>query len=803
MWKYRVPTFRHRREPVTADDEESISLAKFADADEDALPLDRPRAPNCVDLRKFLQKRSGHERLGKLSSTSDDDSPIRTSSRDDDDKKVASRSRALEKLSTGLEKPNCCPPHLDGRRECGVDDGPVRAVGFRFREEQGSSETRSRGDDKGYGLIHRKLKIAWTPFVNGGDDVICNTFPTPKSCRLSHIENNVSHEQHEVAGAREISRDNVFVRSYYFVRWMFATLSRFLLNSLMAPFRIWKGDRKQILETKKKSHDCRLSERPANTEDYVCLAKSSDRKRSDEMLLFNSPKGVKMGPLRKLKASNSSERGMDEAHFDTTKTADVRDVVDCNESRPCERHLGDGRFDMTTIVDTGSALDHKDSKPKSVEKHSGMTSIFEMGKIMKREESKSSSRSETSGPENMAETGTDNEETTSHLGQTSSKAEPHGASVADVMSFENPDGHMRDKEVELSHATKQELAISLNTSKLNRETLSAGTSAEEEDSDAWLWHKIESSEKWMDESERLRQETPVNSVESPLRFETPKQLQCGTHFIRIDSSNEYTVFSPEPEARKMVEKKNFVGGVMNKDEPHALVGSEIVLSEQNPIRRKTSRKSSRLHVHAKELRHGRSMEEGVRVPKAPRLPSASLDAHPLLPEADDDRSNQSLQQFKQDQYVSSPPITPVDVSGEPKRKASIRSGLKNDVKAVTETVKRVLLRNKPEPDTRFTSPRSAQKTLTIIADVMVKEFECMVAVRRTGAFKIRSEKIYSSESRLRTTMKFRALDAFSCNVIICRSRDDDFTVPTADYVNFVAGLQQRFLNSVTGAWRYQ
>lgn len=134
-----------------------------------------------------------------------------------------------------------------------------------------------------------------------------------------------------------------------------------------------------------------------------------------------------------------------------------------------------------------------------------------------------------------------------------------------------------------------------------------------------------------------------------------------------------------------------------------------------------------------------------------------------------------------------------------KRKAFKASGSKGigEVKAMKESLKRAFVRTKAEPETRFASPRSAHRTLKIIADMLVKEFSCSVAVRKSGPPKLRCERTMRNGQSLRTRLRFQPMDSFSCNVVMCRSREDDHSISTADYVAFVAALQRSFLNAVS------
>lgn len=129
------------------------------------------------------------------------------------------------------------------------------------------------------------------------------------------------------------------------------------------------------------------------------------------------------------------------------------------------------------------------------------------------------------------------------------------------------------------------------------------------------------------------------------------------------------------------------------------------------------------------------------------------------------------------------------------------SSEKTDVKTVADSIRRAFARHKSERETRFTSPRSAEKTLTLIADLLAKDFNCIVAVRKSGPLKLRCEKVYSAGKVLRTRVTFEVMDKFSCEVTIARSREDDNSVSTADYVTFVARLQRSFLDTTTGARR--
>lgn len=140
-----------------------------------------------------------------------------------------------------------------------------------------------------------------------------------------------------------------------------------------------------------------------------------------------------------------------------------------------------------------------------------------------------------------------------------------------------------------------------------------------------------------------------------------------------------------------------------------------------------------------------------------------------------------------------------DKSGRLESRRKLGSGFRvlSDVKSVKGSIKRALNRGKMEPETRFASPRSARKTMTIIADLLVKEYLCDVAVRKVGSLKLRAEKTMASGHALRIRVCFQELDAYSCNVMISRSKEDDIEVSTYEYVNFIADLQRSFSDMVT------
>lgn len=138
----------------------------------------------------------------------------------------------------------------------------------------------------------------------------------------------------------------------------------------------------------------------------------------------------------------------------------------------------------------------------------------------------------------------------------------------------------------------------------------------------------------------------------------------------------------------------------------------------------------------------------------------------------------------------------------PKKKRNSRGPtgkLRTDVRTMKDSIFRAFGRNKVEPETRFASPRSARKTLALIADMLVKEYGCDVAVRRNGALKMRCEKVFTGNQKLKVRLAFQPMDAYSCNVIICRSREDEHHVSTTDYVGFVADVQRSFMNATSEA----
>lgn len=114
-----------------------------------------------------------------------------------------------------------------------------------------------------------------------------------------------------------------------------------------------------------------------------------------------------------------------------------------------------------------------------------------------------------------------------------------------------------------------------------------------------------------------------------------------------------------------------------------------------------------------------------------------------------------------------------------------------EIKQVKDSIWRALNRNKIQ-EIRFESPRSASKTLTLVADILVKEYKCLVAVRKNGGLKIRCEKMFPSRQKLRTRVTFHPLGSFSCEIVIARSSEDEFVVSPREYEYFMRDVRHSF-----------
>lgn len=113
----------------------------------------------------------------------------------------------------------------------------------------------------------------------------------------------------------------------------------------------------------------------------------------------------------------------------------------------------------------------------------------------------------------------------------------------------------------------------------------------------------------------------------------------------------------------------------------------------------------------------------------------------------------------------------------------------DELKAVKDSVMRVFSINKNYHEVQFESQRSAKKTLTLLADLLVKEYECTVAVKKNGGLKIRFEKSFDRGRKLRVRTTFHPTSQFSCIVAVCRSRQDDLTVSWRECDAFVKSFQ--------------
>ncbi|CAN8062025.1 unnamed protein product [Agarophyton chilense] len=713
MWRSGVPTIAQMGGPLTREEIDDVNMSKFADAEEDALPLDRPHAPNYVDLRKFLRKGSSAERYADANSSSDKESWLKKMPlRDIDDKKTRIRNGELPKSLKCYGSPGICLQHHgDDVCNCALDSSSTATVPFPYPKAQ---RNRGTGDEDGRGeeyiLVQRNEDGSRIPKASLRNCGTFKTFTVLDSRPIRHARNNERSlvKKFEGTGARGISFGNVLARMYHFIGLALAKLYQFLKSTLSFPFRVWHAHTIQSTEVQKTPKDFSLTE--------TMVSVSSDRK-----------------PLY------------------TTK-------------------------------------------------------IVEKGKDIDWEESESSSEAKTLGFEATAEPDL-NLGRKGHLKRrTSLSTARDDAHELEWIGSNEP--RTRDGVEEILHRSNEKVEeFSPSKFLMTAPGTSIVRSTEDEDGGMWLWRTIENSEKWTEgPGGDLHPSMPVKDLASPMGFKPPTQRQSRKHCSGVDYSNENCFNPTEQRPVEMDEigraTQVFVAEAAGENEPLSPVDSAILSAEERRILRKISDK---LSPHP-TLERQRSSEPTTRtiVDSSDTIltDSANYDTH-FSPEKDGSSSCELPQQVDRDLVLSTPSQPPTPGSTESRKKTPIRAGIKNDVKAVTESVKRVLFRNKPEPDTRFTSPRSAQKTLTIVADVMRKEFDCFVAMRRSGAQKLRSEKIYSSDARLRISLRFQPLDAFSCNVIIFRSRDDDFSVSTADYVTFIAGLQQTFLNSVTGAWRYQ
>lgn len=112
----------------------------------------------------------------------------------------------------------------------------------------------------------------------------------------------------------------------------------------------------------------------------------------------------------------------------------------------------------------------------------------------------------------------------------------------------------------------------------------------------------------------------------------------------------------------------------------------------------------------------------------------------------------------------------------------------DELKAVKDSVLRALNMNKNYHEVRFECRRPAHKTLTFLADLLVKEYDCTVAVKKSGGLKIRFEKDFEGR-KLRVRATFYATSQFSCTVAVCRSREDDLTVSWKECDAFVKSFQ--------------
>lgn len=305
-----------------------------------------------------------------------------------------------------------------------------------------------------------------------------------------------------------------------------------------------------------------------------------------------------------------------------------------------------------------------------------------------------------------------------------------------------------------------------------------------EGSDEYLWQRIQQSDQW------------IKDDEQPVRRKTFASQE------RLSPVSQENIMKTLPPSSNNVLKSTERNDVLSKTQESAIqhVQGAASLPNQQYQKRNSSFEDNRSLEHSHDPYYDeRGFTSSIK--KRDSLTSQEPDLPRI---SGPGRFRKELFETEEDEYQS-PYSLQFDrlYLPEIRRKYPFRKAVMSEVKAMTDSLFRVFAKNKPEPDTRFTSPRSAHKTMTLIADLMIREFNCQVAVRRNGDLKLRCEKHYSLNRMLRARVTFQELDIFSCNVVIARSRADNFTVPTADYVNFVAGLQKALLDNITGSERYQ
>lgn len=130
-----------------------------------------------------------------------------------------------------------------------------------------------------------------------------------------------------------------------------------------------------------------------------------------------------------------------------------------------------------------------------------------------------------------------------------------------------------------------------------------------------------------------------------------------------------------------------------------------------------------------------------------------------------------------------------------KKMSRTGSGLSEVARKVT--LSRAIKRNKTDSETRFLSDRSARATFNFFADVLMKEQDYTVALRRNGALKFRCSKRLSYDNHVDAKVAFLPRGSNSCVVVVYPGHEDNDDTPLSpDYISFVSELQRCFVSAV-------
>ncbi|PXF46367.1 hypothetical protein BWQ96_03866 [Gracilariopsis chorda] len=667
---------------------DTYDASRFDDAEDGAMPLERPHAPNCFDARKLMRKKSSDDRYADLSSSNDGEkTPNRFSSIDSDANRetvplaVPSRdAKVLHEQKSGLAKQDHLGPEDAADMSTTRDFGMIGIFSnwFRFRTKKDQNTAQTLDDANGTKLNE------YNPMPGlSTKNLAPDQEPVTKMDRTSHVGRGRKSKIVIFSGLH-----SVLIEACSMILLFISTVYRSLMSIMTSPFRHKKY---RNLTASRRSEMNIVGKKNTNAEETIIKTNTS----AD-------------GSIEDRGASSSSRTESEEL------------VVEREESM-----LSSGNSTLSSS--RGSYGDLESTTAQGENAH--VSDLKVSGTI--------------TCSEQMPLAKTDGTET---------KLARIGESSSDLPST----------------AIRSSSSETTNT----------------EDSDEHLWQRVQTSGQWTDDAEQTIRRATFAGQE------------------RLSPVSQENITKTHPHSSNHVLGSTQRDNVHSNTQENALQGIRGTRAVRPPTQRYQKRNSS-FEAH-RSLEHPNDLyyrESGFSSTDKRRDSFTSQEPDVYGPE----RFRRELYEPDGDQYLSPFSVQyhePMYVP-EIRRKHPLRKGVIGDVKAMTDSLFRVFAKNKPEPDTRFTSPRSAHKTMALIADLMVKEFNCMVAVRRNGALKLRCEKHYSLNRMLRARVTFQELDIFSCNVVIARSRADNFTVPTADYVNFVAGLQQALLNNISGSERYQ